>query len=259
MTTATGGKRAWLIGGSILAVVAVSWLAWTALSLLARDEERQPVSFDDETITRITLDGDAGSVSLVGGEVDVVTGERVVVRSLLEPSWHEEVVDGELRLDTSCPPLAPVWCEVRYELSVPRGTTLDIDSSGGGIRVEEINGAMTLSSSGGGITIVGGTGDVSASSSGGGIRLDQSGSRNVTASSSGGSVRLDFAVTPVDVDADSSGGGGTVAVPDGPNAYAVDAESSGGGTNVEVATDPDALAQIRVRSSGGGVTVTYRD
>ena len=82
-------------------------------------------------------------------------------------------------------------------------------------------------------------------------------SAEVKANASGGGISLAFDEAPNTVDVDSSGGGVTVILPQGDAAYAVDAQASGGATKVGVSTNPASQRRIRLRSSGGGVTVRY--
>jgi hypothetical protein len=246
-----------VILGSVVTAVTLAFGVFSAVGAVAREETTFPLTFDDD-ITSIRMDDGSGEVRIVGADVEQVSGERIVVEGLQRPTFDERVVDGVLFLESECPIAFAFHCGVTYELTVPRDLDLDIDSSGGGIHVEDLSGSVTLSSSGGGIRVVGASGTLTLDSSGGGIRVLESRSQIVTADSSGGGVRLEFADVPDAVDAESSGGGVRVLVPDRDGvSYAVDASSSGGGTDVEVATDPDSPHRIRAESSGGGVTVAY--
>jgi hypothetical protein len=246
-----------IVAGSIVAAVTLALGVGSAVSAVAHEETRSPLSFDEE-ITSIRMDESSGSVRIVGADVDRISGERIVVEGLQGPDYSERVVDGTLVLESDCPIMLSMHCSVTYELIVPRGLDLYLRSSGGGIRVENVAGTVDLSSSGGGIRVIGSSGTLTLDSSGGSIRVLDSTSAIVTADSSGGGVRLEFTDVPDAVDAESSGGGVRVLVPRGDGvAYAVDASSSGGDTDVDIATDPDSTHRIRVESSGGGVTVAY--
>jgi hypothetical protein len=251
-----GGRRAWQVAGVGLAVIVVAWGAWSVASLLGRDVriERHVV---DEQISALEVHA-SGTIRVVAG-----TGDRVVVTeriesSLTAPRRSEELVDGRLVLRSSCPPAISTFCSVSYTVEVPPATALLLRSSGGGIRVDGIDGLVDAHSSGGGVRVRGGSGALRLSSSGGGVTVLGGRSTTIDASSSGGGVRLELAVAPDDVSADSSGGGVTVEIPRTDAVYAVDASASGGSTRVEVRTDPLGERRIRARSSGGGVTVRYR-
>ena len=172
---------------------------------------------------------------------------------------------------------------LHFEIQVPRHTRVDLQSSGGGIRVSSLEGTARLRSSGGAVRAFDLVGAVDARSSGGGVevrrvrgnaRLSSSGGKvtaeqiagDVAAESSGGGVE----VTTVsgDVDASSSGGGvhldgigGRVTAESsgGPVSAVLAADnteggslsSSGGGVRVDV--DPGARLSIDASSSGGSV------
>jgi hypothetical protein len=239
-----------------LAVLVVSWGAWSVASLLGRDVRTE----------RRVVEGPIGSLEVhATGTIRVVPGDagRVVVTERIESSLtaprRSETRDGDrLVLRSSCPPAVSTFCSVSYTIEVPADASLLLRSSGGAIRVERIDGVVDAHSSGGGVRIEGGSGDLRLSSSGGGVTLVDGGSRTIDASASGGGVRLGLLAAPDDLSVDSSGGGVTIEVPRTDESYAVDAQSSGGSTRVEVRTDPLAERRIRARSSGGGVTVRYR-
>lgn len=173
---------------------------------------------------------------------------------------------------------------LHFEIKVPRATRVDLDSSGGGIRISGLAGGARLHSSGGGLHVLDVDGNIDGRTSGGGaevrriqgdVRIGSSGGRieveqvtgNVTAESSGGGVEV--AAVSGDVDASSSGGGvhvdgvgGRVTAESsgGPVSAVLAADntaggklsSSGGGVRVEI--DPGARLSIDASSSGGGVT-----
>ncbi|PSK83177.1 DUF4097 domain-containing protein [Prolixibacter denitrificans] len=127
--------------------------------------------------------------------------------------------------------------------------THDLASSGGGIRIENVTGTTKASSSGGGVQAINQNGDARLSSSGGGVTLDE-GHGNVYARSSGGGVRLKN--VHGDVDASSSGGGVTVTGETG----AIRATSSGGSVHVNIS---NLSKKLYLASSGGGVDATIQN
>ncbi|GET34144.1 hypothetical protein PbJCM13498_30070 [Prolixibacter bellariivorans] len=129
------------------------------------------------------------------------------------------------------------------------GTTHDLSSSGGGIRLENVAGTTKASSSGGGVQAINQNGDVRLSSSGGGVTLDE-GHGSVYARSSGGGVRLKN--VHGDVDASSSGGGVTVTG----ETEAIRATSSGGSVHVNIS---NLSKKLYLASSGGGVDATIQN
>lgn len=156
-------------------------------------------------------------------------------------------------------------------------TVIDVDgdviagSSGGGVDVTDVRGSARVDSSGGSVEIRRVAGDVDAGSSGGGVRIDEAGGY-VVASSSGGGVRVAFAPgNAKGGDIGSSGGGVTVRV-DAAVGLEIDASSSGGGVTCDLpvtvrgklsrtsvrGTLNGGGERLKVRSSGGGVTIEAR-
>ena len=168
---------------------------------------------------------------------------------------------------------------VKFEIEVPTATSLDLDTSGGGIIVESIHGQVKLHTSGGSIDVRDVVGDVDGHTSGGGVvvksikgrtRVETSGGsidgsdldgpvtadtsgggitmRHVTGDlkvhSSGGSIRIDEAAGLVD--ADTSGGGIRATFARG-NSKGGRLESSGG--SIELALDPNADLEIDASAS----------
>lgn len=268
-------KRPLIVLGGLFTAAVVAYGCFALVELMAHERTRADVSFP-AGITEIELDLGAGSVELIGGDTESISGTRIVDRGLRGPSFSEVRVDEDtLRLETDCPNFAALRCGVRYELTVPAGIRINGESSGGGIEVAGTSGLVTVASSGGGITATDTAGELVLRSSGGGITVERSSGRltldssgggisvldtqtdYVNASSSGGGVTLSFAEPPGFVNASSSGGGVRVILPRIDEGYAVEADSSGGGVDVEVEVDTRSERTIKVRSSGGGVTVRY--
>lgn len=146
-----------------------------------------------------------------------------------------------------------------------------LESSGGGVRAESIDGGVSADCSGGSVTIENVSGDIQASSTGGGVHIAGAGGR-VKAGSSGGPVHVLFAAgNSKGGDIDSSGGG-VAATLDSAAGVEVDAVSSGGSVDCDLPVtiqgrvSRDSLhgrlngggALLRLRSSGGGITIKHR-
>lgn len=253
-------RFAWLAAGTVFAVASLGWGTYNAVALLAWDREEFQTTFRVEAVgdvTAIDVDNDAGSVHIVGSDRDDIVVDGDILQGFQKPTHREEIVGDRLVLDASCSAVAN-FCNVDYEVQIPRDLDVKVHASGGGVRISNIDGNLDASTSGGGVRIEGGRGDMRLRASGGGVRGIGLESPTVDADSSGGGgVRLDFVEEPRTVVASSSGGGVTVIIPDTRVFYAVDAEASGGGVSDDIRSDPDSDRSITVRSSGGGVTVAY--
>jgi DUF4097 and DUF4098 domain-containing protein YvlB len=130
-------------------------------------------------------------------------------------------------------------------VDLPRATPVDLDSSGGGIDVSDLEAAVKAGSSGGGIKVSEVHGDVGLSSSGGGIDVGGIQGR-LHVESSGGGVRADS--VGGSVYAESSGGSVTLKAVAGD----IEASSSGGGVEIQ-----EAGGRVKASSSGGPVRVVF--
>lgn len=248
-------RSTWIVFGALLTVAALGWGTFQTVNALALDKQRFRTRFD-ERITSIEVDSGAGSLTIVGSDRDDVVVVGRITRSLRAPRHRETVVDGTLRLTSSCEWVA-AFCTLDYELRVPEDLAVTATISGGGAHVRGMAAALTLTASGGGVHVEDAYGRLRLSSSGGGVTATALRSQVVRADSSGGGVHLSFLVAPRSVDASSSGGGVDVTVPDDGTEYAVDASSSGGGTTVEVPVRDRSDRRIHASSSGGGVDVVH--
>src|SRR5262247_261204 len=154
--------------------------------------------------------------------------------------------------------------QVRYVVSIPTDFNVDLKTSGGGIRVDDlrgevrvktsggglqfgkIEGPITGNTSGGGITLAGCKGKVDVRTSGGGIDIG-SGSGDLVAETSGGGIKIEDFVG--DAFVRTSGGAIRINRIEG----AIDAETSGGPIVAALSGQPKK--DCRLHTSGGGITV----
>jgi SHS2 domain-containing protein len=255
----------------ILAVLPLGCLPSSAESGLERRTER-------------TFDVAAGSlvrVSIAGGPITVTTGPpgRVEATLLEEVFAHSErdaeealanvesVVaqrDDEVEV-TGRRKRSGIWefwngRQVRFTatLVVPSDVRLDVDTSGGGIRVHgERTASVDADTSGGSIAIDSGT-DLTLDTSGGGIRVGQA-LGSLDADTSGGSITVEYVgASARDVRLNTSGGGIRVGV-DPRAALTIDAGTSGGGVNVDgLPFEPSSRERNHARGTinGGGGRLT---
>jgi DUF4097 and DUF4098 domain-containing protein YvlB len=134
---------------------------------------------------------------------------------------------------------------VRFEIEVPTATALDLETSGGGIRVESIHGDVRLHTSGGAIDVRDLVGDLDGHTSGGGVVV-KSIKGKTRVETSGGSI--DGADLQGPVTADTSGGGITVRHVTGD----LKAHSSGGSIRIE-----EAGGLVDADTSGGGIRASF--
>lgn len=154
--------------------------------------------------------------------------------------------------------------KVEFLITVPRRFNLDLRTSGGSIKVADLDGDVTAKTSGGSLrlgnirgTVVGKTsggsielegseGDAEISTSGGSIRIGDVDGR-VLASTSGGSIHIDQARG--NVEAETSGGSIRVDEVQGD----IRASTSGGSVTAYISKQP--TGDCRLTTSGGRVQV----
>ena len=227
------------------------------------------------------LDSDIGSIQLETSgknmvEVQVIQEFRGWSRDKIDEfledftvefnqSGNEIEIIGKLRREWK----SGWWDHLKVEfiIKVPVQFNVDLNTSGGSISVEDLEGEAEAHTSGGSLSFGNITGKVSGHTSGGSIQLE--GSRgdaylrtsggsisigevegDVDAKTSGGSVSIRKAAG--EVNASTSGGSVTVEEVKG----AIDASTSGGSVTAYISEQPQK--DCRLKTSGGTVTV-YMD
>lgn len=277
--------------------------ALAALTVLAapahaeyRSEKRLPIAAGGS----FSLRAESGGVTVRG--VEAAAGQEAVIT--IHSDRDDFAEKYTVRYETPRPDRVEVVIErksrgpsgwfgeafgsrTRVEVTLPRNAAAEIESSGGGIEISGLDGAVTAESSGGGVRAsdLGGSaklsssggsiqaeriaGDLDASSSGGGVRIDEAGGA-VTAESSGGSVSVGFAAGNGRGGRLNSSGGGVKARVDPGVGLEIDAASSGGSVSCDLPVTVrgkvgrDSLhgklnaggSLLKLRSSGGGVTLS---
>ena len=134
--------------------------------------------------------------------------------------------------------------EVQFNIRVPDRYNVDVETSGGWINIDEINGTVEARTSGGSIKTgrIGGEGNLRTS--GGSITVGGASARLV-AHTSGGSIDVGDTTGPIEVK--TSGGSITLARTGGE----VVARTSGGNIRIE-----DAMGRVNAHTSGGSIHAT---
>ena len=241
----------------------------------------------------LVLDADAGALEVEGvagsGVRILVTSDRSDIDDRFTFTFREEagrvVVQAKKRGGIVSRWLNWRGERLRFEITVPTQTDLDLRTAGGSIRIDAIAGDVGAHTSGGRIELTGIDGPVDVETSGGSIsargiggaaRLDTSGGRIVVedvqgdlyADTSGGSIRVERVLGAVDADTSggsielrevggrikaSSSGGPVVAYFAAGNGEGGSLSTSGGGVTAYV--DPAAALDVDASTSGGRVSV----
>jgi hypothetical protein len=125
---------------------------------------------------------------------------------------------------------------------------LNGNTSGGGIRVSDTEGEIKIGTSGGGIEVTGGSGSLKGNTSGGHVTV-KAFSGPVSVSTSGGGITIENATGKVEA---STSGGGINASLSSPLKEEVKLSTSGGGMTLKVPAE--TAFNLDASTSGGGAT-----
>ena len=136
--------------------------------------------------------------------------------------------------------------QVHYQVSIPRKFEVELETSGGDIRLDDLDGNATLRTSSSSLRLAKVSGRVETSDSGGDIVIQEALGALVARTSSG-SIKVQKAGDKVD----ASNSGGNISV--GEAAGDVMARTSSGSITIGA-----AQAKVNARDSGGDIRVEYR-
>jgi hypothetical protein len=233
-----------------------------------------------QVITGMTVDSYGAPVQVRSGDVSRVqvterliyspTGKLPAMPAM--PAVTQTVSGGHLTLaDPAC---ADSGCEVAFTVTTPADVTATVSSSGGPVMVsgvkaaivdsggglvdvQRINGPLTINSDGGPILADGVAGTLNADSGGGSATVRDITAANASVSTAGGPALVSFATAPKSVTIRSGGGAVQLDVPGGP--YALTADSGGSPEIIGIATDPTARRSITITSDGGPLVIGPED
>lgn len=227
-------------------------------------EERITKTFPVGSGGILTLESDIGSIEIQGADIDSVEVEILfAVKTTSEKRADEILRDFDIQFnhtgnDVSIEGkyknkgLKRFWnsigkhLRVKYIIAVPSEYNVDLNTKGGSISVENLNGKVLSKTSGGSLKFDNIEGSISGKTSGGSISIGEVvGSSNIR--TSGGSIRIRLAEGPVD--AHTSGGSITVEEVMG----TIKAHTSGGSVKATISRQPES--DCRLTTSGGSITV----
>ncbi|GAA1272565.1 hypothetical protein Psi02_06030 [Planotetraspora silvatica] len=192
----------------------------------------QAVQSYDVTDAITALHADTGAGEIVINESDragVHVTETLHWRGDKPQNGHQ-VDAGTLTLRYRCDD-----CSVDYEVEVPKGLDVKVDSGSGTITLRRLTGPVSAAT---------GSGDIEARGLAG---------RQVTATTGSGEVKLRFAAAPDNVRVETGSGEGSVWVPSG--SYNVTAEPGSGDREVSVVQDPSSARTVVVKTGSGDARV----
>jgi hypothetical protein len=244
----------WKVFAGVLVAAALGWGPYQVVSLLAHEERTETESFPAAGITRLEVDGSAGSVDIQASERDTIDVVAHISDGLRRTGESREVVGGALQLRSTCPNYGTNFCWVDYEVRVPRDLELVVDGDNGSIAVTGADGPVSIDGDNGSIRISNVSGPLQLSTDNGSVDATQLRSPTVTADADNGRVQLEFATAPTTVVATSDNGRVEVVVPDDGTAYRVDVRSDNGAENIDVPSDSSSTRTLTIRTDNGSAT-----
>ncbi|RFU87792.1 hypothetical protein DY218_05945 [Streptomyces triticagri] len=218
------------------------------------EEERAERSFALPQ-DRLTVDVDNGSVDIRTADVDRVEVTRWFTGRSIGGSAKADwtMKDGALTLRSKCGGIS-LSCEARYEIRVPRGSAVKLDTRNGAVEAAGFTEALDLRSANGAVTVRESSGPVKLRTNNGSLTTEQITSSRVTADSANGSVRLAFAEAPDEARASTHNGEIDLVVPRG-TSYAVSTETKNGKASVDVPEDESSRHRLSAKSHNRDITV----
>lgn len=187
----------------------------------------------EDDVRRLEVDLNAGNVIVKASDRDDVRIRTVRTFAFVRPRTSATIREGELHLTATCRLLGR--CSVRYEVDVPRGIDLDLETSAGDVRMS------------------GATGTVRAKTSAGDIEGDGMTADKLEARTSAGDIDLAFGQAPDRLELRTSAGDIDVVVPD--ETYRVNTDTSAGDVDMNLRSDPDATRVIDAKTSAGDISL----
>ena len=241
--------------GSLLLLAGLGWGTVNVVELLAHEERTERFTVPAADISRLFVDNDTGSVTIVGTDADEISVEAEVSEGLRSTGFRHEVVDSTLELHGSCPTFGSMWCRVTYRIEVPRDLDVEVSSDNG--RVESATSTVTSGST---PTTVRSSWPTSrarspstvttAASSAAACRAPSPTSRPTTGASSCRSPRRPIASTPTGTTAVSRS-----SLPAVDSGYDVEADTPNGGETINVLDNPESPHTVRLQTDNGSITV----
>lgn len=253
--------KLWRLGGSLVAVVLLGFGTLRVVEQLAHEQETMVTEFDASELRTIDVRTDAGSVHILGTSDDTVRMTARVDHGLRDTEHNERIEGDRLVVRGDCPGFLSSFCNVDYDIEVPRAVAVVVHTGNDQATVRDVTGDVTASTGNGRVELVGATRAVQLRSGNGRVVGTELSSEKVEASTGNGSVELTFAESPRTVTATSGNGRVEMVLPNRPVdrriSYRVDATSGNGSTDADIRTDPQSDRSITARTGNGRVTVRY--
>lgn len=201
------------------------------------------------------IDNSSSDLQVVPGTGPGVEVQRWLSGTAAKPghsSWT--LSGGTLRLSIDCSGLV-FSCGSRFEVAVPPGVAVTVQSGSGTDTVSGLSGPLTVSGNQGDVNLSGMSGPLRVSTGSGSITAAAIRSSAVQVTTNQGSADISFVAAPQSVTVKCSTGNATVRVPAAGHRYHVLVSSGTGNASSEVPDDRQSGRVVQVSSSNGDATV----
>ncbi|WMS85697.1 DUF4097 family beta strand repeat-containing protein [Pleionea litopenaei] len=220
-------------------------LSWSQLSFADQTVEK---TFDVKAGADLVVDTDIGSIHVETHSSSQITA-KIEIEGLDDDEFSVRFnpSNGGLRIDGDKQSSDWGWGSrrVKFSLVVPKEFNVQLETAGGSISIDDLQGNVDVRTSGGSLTFGNIIGNIDGRTSGGSISVDGA-EGDVRVRTSGGSLSLgDIKGT---LHGRTSGGSISLGLVTGP----ADVATSGGSIRIK-----NAGGEVKARTSGGSVDVTF--
>lgn len=205
--------------------------------------------------SRLVIDDSSSDLRVVPGNGTGIEVQRWLSGTAAEPghsSWT--MSGGRLQLSIDCAGLV-FSCGSRFEVAVPRGVGVVVNSGSGSDTVSGLSGPVTINGESGTVHVNDVSGPLEIDTSSGDITATAIGSATLHVTSDQGSADISFVAAPRSVAVRCSVGNATVNVPTSGQRYHVLVSSGTGNALSKVPDDRRSDSVVQVSSGHGDAAV----
>lgn len=205
--------------------------------------------------THLIIDDSSSDLQVVPGNGPGIEVQRWLSGTAAKPGHSSWTLSGDtLTLSIDCSGLV-FSCGSRFEVAVPPGVAVTVDSGSGTDTVSGLPGPVTVSGASGDVHVNGVSGPLQLSTGSGNITATAVRSSSVRMTANQGSADISFATAPQSVTVRCSAGNATVRVPAAGHRYHVLVSSGTGNAVSKVPDDRQSGSVVQVSSGNGDATV----
>ena len=250
------GRALWVIFGSLLLLGGFWWGTFNVVELIAHEERTEHFTVPAGQVTRLLVDNDTGSVTIVGTATDEIVVEAEVSDGLRDTGFSHGVTDSTLELRGSCPLIGSMWCRVTWRIELPRGLDVEVNADNDGVDVSNIDGNVVVDSDNGAVELADVSGEININGDNGRIVGTDLSAAVVDVDTDNGRIELAFTEPPDTVNASGDNGSIEVVVPEIEGGYDITAETSNGSTDdIDVVDNPESPHKLRLETDNGSISV----